>query len=142
MWSTDHYYFLVETWVIPSVNNWNLIKMHGGGTTREISANVNGIASTWGEGRGGRGIANAGSVTRFNSLIEYSISSRCDGSNEEFIFFPGVTINPTRWKIKRMMDENGEKRRGRGEEEKGLGQASIQAEKYLHLIYGALLNQL
>lgn len=40
------------------------------------------------------------------------------------------------------MDENGEKRRGRGEEEKGLGQASIQAEKYLHLIYGALLNQL
>lgn len=39
-------------------------------------------------GRGGRGIANAGSVTRFNSLIEYSISSRCDGSNEEFIFFP------------------------------------------------------
>lgn len=143
MWSTDHYYFLVETWVIPSVNNWNLIKMHGGGTTREISANVNGIASTWREGRGGRGIANAGSVTRFNSLIEYSISSRCDGSNEEFIFFPRRYDKSDALKNKE--DDGwkwGEEEGKSWEEEKGLGQASIQAEKYLHLIYGALLNQL
>lgn len=32
---TNHYYFLVETLVIPSVNNWNLIKMHGAAGRRE-----------------------------------------------------------------------------------------------------------
>lgn len=122
---TNHYYFLVETLVIPSVNNWNLIKMHGGGTTREISANVNGIVTWVG------GIANAGSVTRFNSLIEYSISSRCDGSNEEFIFFPRRYDKSDALKNK---EDDGWKW-GKGEEgdeveEKGLGQASIQAEVF------------
>lgn len=122
---TNHYYFLVETLVIPSVNNWNLIKMHGGGTTREISANVNGIVTWVG------GIANAGSVTRFNSLIEYSISSRCDGSNEEFIFFPRRYDKSDALKNK---EDDGWKW-GKGEEgdeveEKGLGQATIQAEVF------------
>lgn len=94
-------------------------------------------------GRGGRGIANAGSVTRFNSLIEYSISSRCDGSNEEFIFFPRRYDKSDALKNKE--DDGwkwGEEEGKSWEEEKGLGQASIQAEKYLHLIYGTLLNQL
>lgn len=54
-----------------------------------------------------------------------------------YIFSPGVTINPTRWKIKRMMDENGEGKKEEEEEEKGLGRASIQAEVFT-LIYDLL----